>query len=125
MGKDRIFRSVWLRFGLEVLGYAAALVILTWLLHQYSILYHAKLGDALFGMGVLACTIASAGMMRNSSSGVWPSPVGMSALPVQPNEEEKRTQLIADFVEQRSFGLRLFAAGLLTILLSVLVSNIK
>lgn len=125
MKNNEIFRSVWVRLGLGVLGYAAVLAILTWLAHAYWIFQHAKFGDALFGMGVLACLIASAGMMRNSSSGVWPSPAGMSALPIQSTEEEKHTQLIADFVEQQSFGVRLLAAGLLTVLLSIIVSNIK
>ena len=124
MGTNRIFRSVWVRLSLGVLGYEAVLVILTWLLHKYWFLRNVSLGDGLFAMGVLACTMASAGIMRNPF-GEMLSPWGVFAKSVQTTEEEKRGQLIADFVEQRSFGVRLLAAGLLNILLSIVVTYVK
>jgi hypothetical protein len=124
MGKNRIFRSVWVRLGLGVLGYEAVLVILTLLLHRYWILQNVSLGDAFFMMGVLACAIASMGMLR-SPYGEMLSPWGVPAHPIQATEEEKRRQLLADFVERRHFVVRLLSAGLLNILLSLIVLYIK
>ncbi len=124
MGTNRGFRSVWIRLGLGVLGYLAVLLILTWLMQRYWILQKLNFGDALFVMGVLACAVASAGMMRNPY-GEMLSPLGVHAHSIEATEEEKRTQAIATFVEQRAFGVRLLTAGLLTILLSVLVVYVK
>ena len=118
MVKNRTIRSVWVRLGLGVLGFEAVLVVLTLLFHQYWIFRYISLTDSFFSMGVLACAIASAGLLRNPY-GEMLSPWGVFAHSVRTTEEEKRTQLIAEFVEARSFGLRLLAAGLLSILASI------
>ncbi len=123
VGSKLSFRSVWVRLGLGVLGYTAVLLILTWLLHQYLFLKNSSTGDSLFVVGVLACATASVGMFR-SPYGEMLSPWGVTAHPVEPTEAEKRARLVADFVEQRSFGVRLLAAGLLTIVMSVLFTYV-
>ncbi len=49
---------------------------------------------------------------------------GVPALLVQPTEEERRRQAIANFAQQRKFSIRLFAIGMLTILLAVVMTFI-
>ncbi len=119
-----MLRSVWVRLGLGILGFSAVLVILTVLIHQYWILQKVSLGDSFFVMGALACTMAAAGLMRNPY-GEMLSPWGVTAHPAPATEAEKRVQMIAEFVEQRAFGVRLLAAGLICILLSVFVTYVK
>ena len=112
-------RSIWVRLVLGVLAYTAALALLAWLAQQYWALKRVRLGDAFFLIGVLACAAASAGLMRNPYSEML-SPWGVFRT-IQPTEREKYAQRLAELVEARSFGLRLLAAGLIIILLSLFI----
>ncbi len=119
----RIFRNHILRLCLEVLAWAAVSVGLAWLLHRYvGILQPHYLSDVLFLIGAFEIGTASFGMMR-SPYGVMNGPWGVTALPVQPTEEERRYQAVAEFVERRWFAMHLLGSGLLTILVAVVINQ--
>jgi len=123
--KKRVFLSFFFRLSLEILTLEAAYLALSWLLHKYWILLqHLSFADVLFFMGTLAGFIGSVGMMR-SPYWVPLSPWGVWASPVQASEEEKRTQLMDELMHRTSFGLRMFAIGVITFLLSVALTYIK
>ncbi len=118
----RFLRSFWFRIGLEALVSEAILVALLWLLYQQvSSLQRFYFSDVLFIVGTLECLTASAGLMSRpyrETGGPWFS---VQALPVQASEEERRKQALANFVKQKTFGIRLLVMGLLAILLSVVL----
>jgi hypothetical protein len=124
MSKIRLYLTYLFRLSLQILPLEAAYLALSWLLHRYwIILQHLSFADVLFFMGALASTIGSAGIMR-SPYGVPLSQLGVWASPVQPTEEERRVQLVDELIRRTSFGLRLLAVGLITILLSAVMTYI-
>jgi hypothetical protein len=123
MDKRRILRSFWLRISLEVLLLWAVIVALVWLLYsQVTSLQRFYFSDVLFIVGALECAIASGGLFGRPFEITGGPQYGAPALPVQSSEEERRMQALANFVQQRTFGIRLFAIGLLTILLSIVMT---
>ncbi len=122
MSKTRLYLAYFLRLGLQVLPLEAAYLALSWLLNRYWIILQPKsFADVLFFMGALASTIGSAGMFR-SPYWVPLSPLGVWASPVQATEEEKRAQLVDELIHRTSFGLRILAVGVITILLSAVMT---
>ncbi len=119
MDIKRLFRSYWFRLVFGVLFWWSALVGLVWLLHsRYGWLKHLAFSDVLFVVGVLECLTASLGMMTDRLDVMLGGPYGSPAVPAQSSEDEKRWQMVAGFMERKSFGIRLMAIGLLTIFLS-------
>ena len=119
MIKQRWFPSVWLRFGLELLVWEAVVLALAWMLFSRMHWGH-YFSDVLFVVGVLELMAASVGMLGRPyepSGGGY----GVPALPVQPSEQERREQAVAEFIEKRAFALRLVASGLLTVLAALMV----
>ncbi len=114
----KVFTSFWLRWLLKVVVGEALLLVVAWILHEsLGPFQRISFSDELFIIGALAGAIGSTGMFRNPYG--WnTSPIGVQAYPVQTSEEEKRVQLLVDFMRQRSIGLLLLAIGLLTILAS-------
>ena len=114
------FLSFSLRAVLGLLALDAATLVLAWLLfRRWYWLHHFS--DVLFLVGVLQLMAAGVGMMGRPYE-VSNSPVGVPALPVQDSEQEKRWQLIATLIEQKSFALRLIVCGVLTVLLAVVLT---
>jgi hypothetical protein len=125
MLRVRVYLSFVLRLGLEILALEAAFLALSWLLNRYwTLLQRFSFADVLFFMGTLAGMIGSAGMMR-SPYWIPLSPWGVWASPVQATEDEKRTQLVDELMHQTSFGLRMLAVGVITFLLSIVLTYIK
>jgi hypothetical protein len=123
--KIRVYLTFLFRLGLEILLLEAAFLAFSWLLHQYwNFLQRFSFADVLFFMSTLAGIIGSAGMMR---SPYWLplSPWGVGASPIQATEEEKREQLVDELMHQTSFGLRILAIGVITFLLSIVMTYIK
>ncbi len=119
MYKRRSFGAVLLRTVLIILAWEAVLLTLSWLLYQHQTHWHRyRFSNILFIIGALEMMIASLGMM-NRTYEVPNSPYGVWASPVQDSEQEKRYIMIANIIEQKAFGIRLAAIGLLTILLGV------
>ena len=124
VSKRRVYLTYLFRLGLQILVLEAAFLAFTWLLNQYlPSLQRVSFGDALFIMGALASAIGCAGMFR-SPYWVPLSPMGVWASSTQANEEEKRTQLVDELMHQTSFGLRILAIGVITILVSIAVTYI-
>ena len=118
--KRLYLRSFWFRISLQALGLWAVIVALAWLLYwQVSSLQRLYFSDVLFVAGTLECLVASGGLLGRPFETTGSAQYGLPALPVQPTEEERRVQTLANFAQQRTFGIRLFAVGLLTILLAV------
>ncbi len=123
--KIRIYLTFLLRLGLQILVLEAAYLAISWLLHRYwNLLQRLSFVDVLFFMGALAGMMGAAGMMR-SPYGVPLSPLGVWASPVQANEDERHSQLVDELMHRTSFGLRMLAVGVITILLSVAMTCIK
>ena len=119
MVKHRWFHAFWLRFGLELLVWEAVVLALAWMLFSRMHWGH-YFSDVLFAVGVLELMAASVGMLGRpyeTASGGY----GVPALPVQPSEQERREQAVAEYIEKRSFALRLGASGLLTVLAALIV----
>ena len=116
--KSKFFHSFWPHFGLELFIWEAGGLALSWLLFNWWDWLN-RFGDVLFLVGVLELMAASFGMMsRPYGVGTW---YGVPALPVQPSEQERRAQAAAEFIQKRSFALRLCISGLLTILAALIV----
>jgi hypothetical protein len=125
MFKIRVYLTFLFRLGLEILALEAAFLAFSWLLNRYlTFLQRFSFADVLFFMGAVASTIGSAGMMR-SPYRMMLSPWGVWASQVQPTEEERRAQLIDELMHQASFGLRILAIGVITILLSMALTFIR
>ncbi len=117
--EGKTFKAFLVRISLEALAWEAVLVIAAWAVRQYwGWPPRLRFDDELFVIGALALVTGSAGMLRNPY-GVMNSPIGVYAPSVRITEEEKRLQLLGEFMNQRSFGLCLVGIGLLTILLAV------
>ncbi len=111
--------------GLEVLAVWAAQLALLWLLYgQVGSLQRFYFSDILFIVGIMESLAASGGLMGRPYEIAGSAVYGVPALPVQPTEEERRRQAIANFAQQRKFGIRLFAIGILTILLAIVMTFI-
>jgi hypothetical protein len=125
MVKIRVYLPFFFRLGLQILVLEAAFLALSWLLHRYwIILQPLRFADVLFFTGVFAALIGSAGMLR-SPYWVSLSPGGVWASPIQATEEERHAQLVDELMHQTSFGLRILAVGVITILLSFVMVYIK
>ncbi|HVN55842.1 MAG TPA: hypothetical protein VMT46_16030 [Anaerolineaceae bacterium] len=118
MFKGRFFQSYWLRLGLKMVVWEAVVLMLSWLLFRW-LHWLKNFGDVLLLVGVLEVMAASVGMMGRPYE-VSNSPWGVLSSSVQPSERERREQAIAEYIEKRSFSMRLIASGLLTILASLL-----
>ena len=93
MFKGKFLRLFSLRAVLGLLALEAATLVLAWLLFRW---WHwlQRFSDVLFLVGVLQLMAASFGMMGRPYE-VPNSPWGVTALPVQASEDEKRWQSIA------------------------------
>jgi hypothetical protein len=120
MFKGKFLRSFFLRAALGLLTWEAATLILAWLLFRWWY-WLQRFSDVLFLVGVLQLMAGSVGMLGRPYE-VSNSPWGVPALPVQASEQEKRWQLIATRIEQRSFAVRIILCGVLTVLLAVVLS---
>ena len=119
MFKHRLFHSFWLRFGLELFVWEAVVLGLSWMFFR-RLYWLQRFGDVLFLVGVLELMAASLGMLGRPYQ-VSGGGYGVPALPVQPSEEERRQQAVAEYIEKRSFATRLVASGLLTVLIALFV----
>ena len=124
--KIRVYLSFFFHLGLEILALEAAFLGVCWLLHRYwNLLQHLMLTDVFFFMGALASLLGAAGMMRSPYWIPLSPGMGVWAAPVQATEEEKRVQLIEELKHQKSFGLRALAIGVITILLSFVMTRLQ
>ena len=125
MLKRRVYRTFYFRLGLQILALEAVFLAFSWLLHRYwIILQRFSYADVLFFMGTLAGLMGSIGMMR-SPYRLALSPWGVWASSVQSTEDQKHTQLVDELMHQTSFGLRVLAVGVITILLAIAMTYIK
>jgi hypothetical protein len=122
VSKGGFFRSSCLSAILKVLALETALVALSWLLyHQLSSQQQSiRFSDVLFMIGALMLFFAAFGMLRNS----YDVTVTPFALHVQASEDEKRVQVLENFMRQKSVSMHVAAIGVLAILLSVFLTYI-
>ncbi len=119
MANTRFFRVYWLRAGLKLLVLEVAFLALAWLLYQHESGWHRfRFSDVLFIISSIMLITASVGMMSRPFE-IPNSPWGVTALPVQPSEEERHLQILANYYEQKKFGVSLAVMGLLTFLVAV------
>ncbi len=123
MFKSRLFQSYWVRVGLRLLIWEAAVLIFSWLVFR-SWYWLKNFSDVLFLIAAMELTAAGFGMV-NRTYEVNLSPWGVPALPVQPSERERREQALAQFIEARAFASLLLASGVLTILIALGMVYIK
>ena len=102
-----------------MLALGVGLIALTWLLFKrVDYLQNMRFSDLLFIVGALELMIATVGMMRGPDDYTVSPGMGRSAFPVKSTEEEKREAMLAGFIQQNSFAVRMLALGLLTFLAS-------
>lgn len=119
MSRSGFFRSFWVRTILGVLVVVAVQAVLVWLLSQrVSWLQGKRYGDILLLFGVVEVLMGST-TMSGSDRGFSDPRHGVPAFPVQNSEQEQRELMLAEFIQRRSFSLRVIAIGVLTILVSI------
>lgn len=95
-------------------------IAVAWLLNRnVRSMQHIRFTDGLFLLGVLELMAASIGMMGRPYNASQGPGRGVPAYPVQPSDQEERSQALAELVEGHYFASRLAIIGVVTILIAV------
>lgn len=118
---EKNLRSFWLHAALQLAAWELILLALAGLLFwQVGWLRQYRFSDALFLVGLLQLIVGGAALMGSPVDEIGTPWLRMWSRTTNP--PQMGGQILADFAQKESFFVRLTASGLLTMLLSVVLS---